>query len=231
MIRLKMALVVAIAGLIASGAVVATWCVAALAATPNLGGRDGRPRVGAPRGARRARGKSKKKDEDKEDPSQSVAKLNPLTGESSSDTTSLWLFVSTQDKLDQLVKAGFTTSEIALATGSHRRTVEDRRRRLKNPVLGSSSTRGSDWDIYLDNLFTIYAYLDQQKITADNIRAWLMGRSLYLEEQRPIVLLGAGEFESVREAAIAYSVGERPEDFLEDRPPLPRPLEPTGSNA
>ena len=134
-----------------------------------------------------------------------------------------WLMTTTNQKLEWLISAGVTSAEIALATGGSLRAVEDRRRSLRN---GKSKTRVAKLDSGIDGLFSIFSLLESHQIEPSNIRAWLIGRSAFLEEQRPAILLAANEFELVREAAIAYASNETPAEFLAGRGPLPRPAEP-----
>ncbi len=138
-----------------------------------------------------------------------------------------WLATTTDQKFTHLLSNDFTSAEIALATGSSIRTIEDRRRKLRHDD-SKGSTRSAKLNEGIDRLFSIVRELERHEIQATNIRAWLIGRSMYLEEQRPAILLSANEFELVREAARAYATGETPEEFLTDRYPLPRPAEPAG---
>ncbi len=134
-----------------------------------------------------------------------------------------WLATTTNQKLERLIAAGVTSAEIALATGGSLRAVEDRRRSLRD---GKPKTRIAKLDSGIDALFSIFSLLESHKIEPSNIRAWLIGRSAFLEEQRPAILLAANEFELVRKAAIAYASNETPAEFLAGRGPLPRPAEP-----
>lgn len=136
-----------------------------------------------------------------------------------------WLATTTNEKLAWIIAADVTSAEIAIATGSSLRAVEDRRRRLKADET-KRSRRVAKLDSGIDALFSIFSLLERHAIEPTNIRAWLIGRSAYLEEQRPAILLSANEFELVRDAAIAYASGETPAEFLADRGPLPRPAEP-----
>lgn len=138
-----------------------------------------------------------------------------------------WLATTADQKLRHLLAIDFTSAEIALATGSSIRTIEDRRRKLRNDDA-KESDRSTKLNEGIDLLFSIVRELERLEIQATNIRAWLIGRSMYLEEQRPAILLSAKEFELVREAARAYATGETPQEFLTDRDPLPRPTEPAG---
>lgn len=128
----------------------------------------------------------------------------------------------TNEKLQRVIDAGMTSAEIALATGGSVRGVEDRRRTLRN---GTAKVRVAKLDHGIDALFSIFSMLEEHNIEAANIRAWLVGRSPFLEEQRPASLLGAGDpelVELVREAALAYASNETPAEFLAERGRLPR---------
>lgn len=129
------------------------------------------------------------------------------------------------EKLALLLENQFTTPELAVATGASVRGVEDRRRRLRERPPSQGSSRTSKLDLRIDALFGIVSLLRRNQIEASNIRAWLVGRSEYLEEQSPAVLLAAGYVELVRAAALAYAGVEPPTEFLEKWEPIPRPLE------
>jgi len=145
-----------------------------------------------------------------------------------------WRAVTPSEKLAYLFDCELTSAEIAFATGSSVRTIEDRRARLQMEVSGNrqSPNRTQKLDLAIDNLFSIVALLEHRKITPGNIRAWLAGRTMYLEEQRPAALLSTGEhdwYELVREAALAYATAETPREFLKRKGPLPRLVAPAGS--
>ncbi len=59
------------------------------------------------------------------------------------------------------------------------------------------------------------------KIPVDNIRAFLVGRSAYLNEQRPAILWRNELYDLVEEAAIAYATGRTPEEFLDKHEIIP----------
>lgn len=141
------------------------------------------------------------------------------------DETPSWLVICTDEKLQRLIDLDVTSAEIALAAGSSLRAVEERRRSLR---AGKTKQRAAKLDDGIDALFSIFTLLERHQIEPTNIRAWLIGRSEFLEEQRPAVLLSANEFELVRDAAIAYASNEAPAEFLASRGPLPRPAEPAG---
>lgn len=127
------------------------------------------------------------------------------------------------EKLDLLIRHfKLTSAEIAIATGSSLRTVEERRKKLKGRRK-DRDTPNAKFDQSIDCIYSIASMLDKRySIEPANARAWLIGRSAYLEEQRPADLLREGEFDLVREAAIAYATGETPAEFLEGRDSLPR---------
>lgn len=130
--------------------------------------------------------------------------------------------VSSSAKLRALLLMDMTSFEIAVATGCSVRTVEDRRSKLKVDSV-AYGTRSSKFDFGLDNLYSLVAMLASRYHVEDgNIRAWLLGRTPYLEEQRPASVLSAGWFDLVREAAIAFASAQSPEEFLANRGPIPR---------
>lgn len=90
-----------------------------------------------------------------------------------------------------------TAEEIGTATGADERTV---RRWWNN---GSSPTRHRR---QLDDLRAIAEILSMT-MRDEAIGAWLRSRNRYLNYERPLGLLGKGEFDRVREAAAAYVDG------------------------
>jgi hypothetical protein len=130
--------------------------------------------------------------------------------------------VKSSAKLRALLLMGMTSFEIAVAIGCSVRTVEDRRSKLKVDSV-TDGIRSSKFDLGLDNLYSLVGMLaSRYRVEDENIRAWLLGRTPYLEEQRPASMLSAGRFDLVREAAIAYAKVESPEEFLANREPIPR---------
>jgi hypothetical protein len=131
------------------------------------------------------------------------------------------------EKLESLVELNMTTAEIAAATGCSIRAIEDRRRRLSER---SATHRRSKADDRIDAFYSLTSMLRMRyKIPPENVRAFFICRSGYLGEQRPAILLGSGEFELVREAAIAYATSETPDEFLERVGPVARVLDPLGA--
>ncbi len=114
-----------------------------------------------------------------------------------------------------------TTAEIALAAGASARAIEERRRRKAH-----LETRHSKVDDGIDAVYSIAMLLEGRHVPAHNVRAWLIGRSAYLDEQRPAALLSNGQFELVRQAAIAYATGETPEEFRNQIGPITRVPDP-----
>lgn len=90
-----------------------------------------------------------------------------------------------------------TADEIATATGADQRTV---RRWWHN---GSSPTQ---YRRQLDDLRAIAEILSVT-LKEDAIGSWLRSRNRYLKYERPLEMLGRGEFDEVREAAFAYVEG------------------------
>lgn len=139
-----------------------------------------------------------------------------------------WTPSTSAEKLECLVSLGMTSAEIAVGAGCSVRAIEDRRRRLKTEA-SSGEGRYAKADDGIDAVYSLVSMLTERfNVEPAKIRAWLIGRSAYLEEQRPAVLLGAGEFELVRAAALAYATGETPKEFLEGRDPIVRAPDPAG---
>jgi hypothetical protein len=130
--------------------------------------------------------------------------------------------VDTSAKLRALLLLEMTAFEIALAVGCSVRTVEDRKQKLKIDSV-TNAERSTNFDRGLDDLYSLVTMMaGRYAVGSENIRGWLLGRSTYLEEQRPACLLGDGRFSIVREAAIAYATGVPPEDFLREWAPIAR---------
>ncbi len=116
---------------------------------------------------------------------------------------------------------GLTSDEIAVAAGCTRRAIEMRRSRA--PLPAASRRRVTRNDSGIDALYSLLSLLtDRCEIDVALARGFVLGLSAYLEEQAPIALVGAGEFELVREAALAFSAAQPPADFVEDHGPIPR---------
>jgi predicted transcriptional regulator len=124
--------------------------------------------------------------------------------------------VTPAEKLEALLERGLTSTEIAVSIGTSVSAVDQRRRKLKDEML-SRKARSTKADERIDDLYSIVSTLEGSDIESDNIRAWLIGRSAYLDEERPATLLADGKYQLVREAAIAYATGETPAEFLEQR--------------
>ena len=90
-----------------------------------------------------------------------------------------------------------TAADIATATGADQRTV----RRWWNG--GASPTR---YRRQLDDLRAIAEILSVT-MREGAIGSWLRSRNRYLEYERPLEALGRGEFDQVREAAVAFVEG------------------------
>ncbi len=130
--------------------------------------------------------------------------------------------VTADDKLSVLVEEfRFTSAELALLTGSSLRAIESRRSRLDAPDAVRRRRR-SAVDEGIDAAYSLATMLrDRYLIDPDLVRAWLLGRSAYLEEQRPAELLAAGHFELVRDAATAFARCEDPGSFADLHGPIP----------
>lgn len=129
--------------------------------------------------------------------------------------------------LDLIALFELTSAEIAFTIAASLRAVEERRKKLGLRNHPSGTSRTSKLDNGIDRLYSLASMLhDRYEIEPQTVRAWIMGRSAYLEEQRPASLLRAGEFDLVREAAIAFAKAEPPCDFLDARSPIPRVVDP-----
>src|ERR1700684_47239 len=118
---------------------------------------------------------------------------------------------TTDEKLKALTDLHMTSAEIALAVGCGARAIEERRRRISQSA--DRSVRHSKIAHGIDAVYSLAALLESRWVPPHNARAWFIGRSAYLDEQRPAVLLSSGHFELVREATIAYASSETPEEF------------------
>jgi DNA-binding CsgD family transcriptional regulator len=125
--------------------------------------------------------------------------------------------VTPAEKLEALLVLGLTSSEIAVSIGTSVSAVDQRRRKFKDEML-SGKARSTKADKRIDDLYSIVSTLEgRYSIESENIRAWLIGRSAYLDEERPATLLADGRYAVVKEAAIAYATGETPAEFLDQR--------------
>jgi DNA-binding CsgD family transcriptional regulator len=126
--------------------------------------------------------------------------------------------VTPAEKLEALLGLGLTSSEIAVSIGASVSAVDQRRRKLNKDERLSGKTRSTKADGRIDDLYSIVSTLEGRYfIEPENIRAWLIGRSAYLDEERPATLLADGNYPLVKKAAIAYATGETPAEFLEQR--------------
>jgi hypothetical protein len=119
---------------------------------------------------------------------------------------------TSDEKLKALTELKMTSAEIALAAGCSPRAIEKRRLRTSR-ASDDREERFSKIDDGIDAVYSIASLMQARHVPAHNVRAWFIGRSAYLDEQRPAALLNHGAFELVRDAAIAYSLGETPEEF------------------
>lgn len=130
--------------------------------------------------------------------------------------------VTVDEKLAELTgRFKLTSDEIAVAASCTPRAIELRRTRAR---LGRADRRrASRLDHGIDALYSVLSLLaDRCEVDVALARAFVLGLSAYLEEQTPLALLGADEFELVREAALAFSAAQPPADFIEDHGPIPR---------
>jgi hypothetical protein len=105
------------------------------------------------------------------------------------------------DELLQLLKHfGFIDDDIAQATGMNERTV----RRWKMAGPGSAAAN------HLAELRNLVLLLrETEALTDRGIVFWMRHPNRLLEDYRPLAVLGAGGFRSVREAALCFSDSER----------------------
>lgn len=126
--------------------------------------------------------------------------------------------VTPAEKLEALLGLGLTSSEIAVSIGTSVSAVDQRRRKLNKDERLSGKARSTKADERIDDLYSIVSTLEgRYSIEPENIRAWLIGRSAYLDEERPATLLAGGDYPLVKKAAIAYATGETPAEFLDQR--------------
>ncbi|MCW2982616.1 MAG: hypothetical protein JWR63_186 [Conexibacter sp.] len=131
--------------------------------------------------------------------------------------------VTAGDKL--LALAGtfnFTHREMSHTCGCSVRAIEDRLRRARSAKVARES-RPNALDDRIDDLYAIAALLHERyHVDPELVRAFVSGKSPYLEEQRPSDLIAAGYFEVVRHAALAFARGIRPDEHLIGSGPTPR---------
>jgi hypothetical protein len=105
-----------------------------------------------------------------------------------------------EELLRLLKDLGFTDEDLAQAAGMHQRTV----RRWK--VAGPGSAAAT----HLAELRNIVLLLrDAEVLTDRGIVFWMRHPNRLLEDYHPLVVLGAGGFRSVREAATCFCNSER----------------------
>jgi hypothetical protein len=130
--------------------------------------------------------------------------------------------VTSDEKLMVLLDTfRMTSPELALILGCSLRAIELRRTRLRSEPE-TEAQRKSKLDGGIDGLHSLATMLRNRSLEPDLIRAWFLGRSAYLDEQRPATLLCAGHFELVRAAAIAFARCEPPQVFVDRYGPIPR---------
>jgi hypothetical protein len=88
---------------------------------------------------------------------------------------------------------------VSRATGANPRTVERWR--------AGTTPRRSEYRGRLEDLAAVLEMLGPQASPTGR-QAWLTARSAHLGWRRPIDVLAAGDFESVRGAALAYAAGD-----------------------
>jgi hypothetical protein len=88
---------------------------------------------------------------------------------------------------------------VSEATGANIRTVERWR--------AGATPRRHAYRVRLDDLAAVMEMLGE--LMAPRARlAWLTARSAHLGWQRPVEALAAGDFDRVRDAALAYAAGD-----------------------
>lgn len=88
---------------------------------------------------------------------------------------------------------------VSEATGANIRTVERWR--------AGATPRRHVYRVRLDDLAAVMELLGNAMTPRARL-AWLTGRSAHLGWQRPVDVLAAGDFDSVRGAALAYAGGD-----------------------
>jgi len=86
---------------------------------------------------------------------------------------------------------------------------------------GSAAAKDSALAGSIGQLYELVTSLGDHSIEPGNIRAFLLGHSAYLNEQRPATLWRAGYHQLVKEASTAYATSETPKEFLESRDDIP----------
>jgi hypothetical protein len=91
------------------------------------------------------------------------------------------------------------TRVVSEATGANQRTVERWR--------AGVGPRRAEYRVKLEDLAAVLEILGGQ-MSPRAWQAWLTARNAHLGWRRPIELLGAGDFDKVRGAALAYAAGD-----------------------
>ena len=98
-------------------------------------------------------------------------------------------------------RIGLSNADLSVAASTVQRTV--RNWSTENGVSHASDSNKER----LDDLRAIVVILAETTTSTDAIRAWLKARNRALDHERPLEVLGKGEFARVREAALAYLHG------------------------
>jgi hypothetical protein len=132
------------------------------------------------------------------------------------------LAVTPDEQLRALIETyAFTSAELAFIFGCSLRAIETRRAKLRNSAAPHRQRR-SKVDEHLDQLYGLATRLHAKHIAPPLVRAFFLGRSLYLDEQRPGAFLARGHFELVRSAALAFAHCQDPFEFIEEIGSVPR---------
>jgi hypothetical protein len=107
------------------------------------------------------------------------------------------------DHLLQVIKGlGFSDEDIAQATSTQERTV----RRWKNEKDGGPGPAATEHLAELRNLMLLFR--EEDVLTDRGAVYWLRHPNRLLEDYRPLAVIGAGGFRSVRGAALCFCDSE-----------------------
>jgi len=98
-------------------------------------------------------------------------------------------------------RIGLSAAELGTAASAGARTV-------RNWSTGTGALHASPTSKQrLDDIRMIAGIIAETAASAEAVGAWLRARNRDLDFERPLELLGRGEFDRVREAALAYLHG------------------------
>jgi hypothetical protein len=100
-------------------------------------------------------------------------------------------------------RIGLSATELGIAASAGARTVRNWSADNGEGIVHASSASKQR----LDDLRAIAAIIAETATTPNAIGSWLRARNRDLDYERPLELLGRGEFDRVREAALSYLHG------------------------